>query len=126
MKVYKEGSLILCCALSYIFCSLRQFLGCIVFTMTGYLHLGWLDEHVANTGPPLQAVGKLDDFERIKTLGTGSFGRVMLVQRKQCNTYYAMKILDKAKVSWQLFVHWYLSEVVVYMYMYASVENDNV
>ncbi|KAL3209307.1 hypothetical protein MRX96_009294 [Rhipicephalus microplus] len=40
----------------------------------------------------------LDDFDRIKTLGTGSFGRVMLVQHKQHKDYYAMKILDKQKV----------------------------
>ena len=40
----------------------------------------------------------LDDFDRLKTLGTGSFGRVMLVQHKQSKTHYAMKILDKQKV----------------------------
>ena len=40
----------------------------------------------------------LDDFDRIKTLGTGSFGRVMLVKHKQNGNYYAMKILDKQKV----------------------------
>lgn len=40
----------------------------------------------------------LDDFDRIKTLGTGSFGRVMLVKHKQNGSYYAMKILDKQKV----------------------------
>jgi protein kinase A len=40
----------------------------------------------------------LDDFERHKTLGTGSFGRVMLVQHKQDQQYYAMKILDKQKI----------------------------
>jgi len=40
----------------------------------------------------------LDDFERIKTLGTGSFGRVMIVQHKPTKEYYAMKILDKQKV----------------------------
>lgn len=40
----------------------------------------------------------LDDFDRIKTLGTGSFGRVMLVQHKASKEYYAMKILDKQKV----------------------------
>ena len=45
-----------------------------------------------------QSVGKLDDFERIKTLGTGSFGRVMLVQHKVSHTHHAMKILDKQKV----------------------------
>ncbi|XP_065350961.1 cAMP-dependent protein kinase catalytic subunit 1-like isoform X2 [Cloeon dipterum] len=40
----------------------------------------------------------LDEFDRIKTLGTGSFGRVMLVQHKASKEYYAMKILDKQKV----------------------------
>lgn len=41
----------------------------------------------------------LDDFDRIKTLGTGSFGRVMLVKHKGTEHYFAMKILDKQKVS---------------------------
>ena len=40
----------------------------------------------------------LDDFDRLKTLGTGSFGRVMLAQHKEKKSYYAMKILDKQKV----------------------------
>ncbi|CAI6365325.1 unnamed protein product [Macrosiphum euphorbiae] len=40
----------------------------------------------------------LEDFDRIKTLGTGSFGRVMIVQHKVSKEYYAMKILDKQKV----------------------------
>uniref|UniRef100_A0A0N5AT60 cAMP-dependent protein kinase catalytic subunit n=1 Tax=Syphacia muris TaxID=451379 RepID=A0A0N5AT60_9BILA len=40
----------------------------------------------------------LEDFDRIKTLGTGSFGRVMLVKHKSSGQYYAMKILDKQKV----------------------------
>lgn len=40
----------------------------------------------------------LDDYERVRTLGTGSFGRVMLVQHKEKSQYFAMKILDKQKV----------------------------
>ncbi|XP_021365871.1 cAMP-dependent protein kinase catalytic subunit alpha isoform X5 [Mizuhopecten yessoensis] len=47
---------------------------------------------------PQQNTACLDDFDRIKTLGTGSFGRVMLVQHKQNREFYAMKILDKQKV----------------------------
>ncbi|KAK3791594.1 hypothetical protein RRG08_002949 [Elysia crispata] len=48
--------------------------------------------------PPASS-STLDDFDRIKTLGTGSFGRVMLVQHKgESKTYFAMKILDKQKV----------------------------
>ncbi|UYV64494.1 PRKACB [Cordylochernes scorpioides] len=45
-----------------------------------------------------QNTAKLEDFELIKTLGTGSFGRVMLVHHKSSNEYHAMKILDKEKV----------------------------
>jgi len=40
----------------------------------------------------------LDDFDRMKTLGTGSFGRVMLVQHKSSKEFFAMKILDKQKI----------------------------
>lgn len=47
---------------------------------------------------PAQNNASLDDFDRIRTLGTGSFGRVMLVQNKGTKHYYAMKILDKQKV----------------------------
>lgn len=47
---------------------------------------------------PSQNNASLDDFDRIKTLGTGSFGRVMLVQHKTSKEYFAMKILDKQKV----------------------------
>ncbi|KPP80025.1 cAMP-dependent protein kinase catalytic subunit alpha-like [Scleropages formosus] len=46
---------------------------------------------------PAQNTASLDQFERIKTLGTGSFGRVMLVKHKETGQHYAMKILDKQK-----------------------------
>ena len=51
----------------------------------------------------LQNTSQLDDFDRLKTLGTGSFGRVMLAQHKEKKNYYAMKILDKQKVD--MFTH---------------------
>jgi len=47
---------------------------------------------------PAMNTASLDEFDRMKTLGTGSFGRVMLVQHKQNKEYYAMKILEKQKV----------------------------
>ncbi len=47
---------------------------------------------------PQSTISTLDDFDRLKTLGTGSFGRVMLVQHKASKEYYAMKILDKQKI----------------------------
>jgi len=39
-----------------------------------------------------------DNFEALKLLGTGSFGRVLLVRFKSNNTLYAMKILDKKQL----------------------------
>lgn len=47
---------------------------------------------------PPQNTASLDTFDRIKTLGTGSFGRVMLVQHKSTKQFHAMKILDKQKI----------------------------
>lgn len=40
----------------------------------------------------------LDDFVRYRTLGTGAFGRVLLVRHKVSGKYYAMKILEKSKI----------------------------
>ncbi|KAI9193444.1 camp-dependent protein kinase [Polychytrium aggregatum] len=41
---------------------------------------------------------KLSDFELLKTLGTGTFGRVYLTRFKGTEQYYAMKVLKKAEV----------------------------
>ncbi|ESO07369.1 hypothetical protein HELRODRAFT_98699 [Helobdella robusta] len=41
---------------------------------------------------------KLKDFEKECTLGTGSFGRVVLVLHKKDKNYYAMKVLNMQKV----------------------------
>lgn len=55
-------------------------------------------QHVANT--PRQTKGKyvLTDFTIQRTLGTGSFGRVHLVQSKHNQRFYAIKVLKKAQV----------------------------
>lgn len=37
-------------------------------------------------------------YEKIRTLGTGSFGRVVLARRREDGQYIALKILEKAKV----------------------------
>ena len=41
---------------------------------------------------------KLDDFNLLRTLGTGSFGRVHLSQSRHNNRYYAIKVLKKTEV----------------------------
>uniref|UniRef100_F7AI06 cAMP-dependent protein kinase catalytic subunit alpha n=1 Tax=Equus caballus TaxID=9796 RepID=F7AI06_HORSE len=53
---------------------------------------------------PAQNTAHLDQFERIKTLGTGSFGRVMLVKHKETGNHFAMKILDKQKDNSNLYM----------------------
>src|SRR3990167_6903905 len=40
----------------------------------------------------------LNDFQRVITLGTGTFGRVFLVIHRETGKYYAMKVLRKSLV----------------------------
>ncbi|CAG8629821.1 22175_t:CDS:2 [Dentiscutata erythropus] len=49
-------------------------------------------------GPSPESKFLLSDFTICRTLGTGSFGRVHLVQSKHNNKYYAMKVLKKSEV----------------------------
>lgn len=54
----------------------------------------------ASVSQPRVTKGKytLTDFEILRTLGTGSFGRVHLVQSKHNQRFYAVKVLKKAQV----------------------------
>ncbi|KAL7789921.1 kinase-like domain-containing protein [Trichoderma ceciliae] len=56
--------------------------------------------HSASLSQPRVTKGKysLGDFEILRTLGTGSFGRVHLVQSKHNQRFYAVKVLKKAQV----------------------------
>ena len=40
----------------------------------------------------------LDDFDLLKVLGKGGFGKVMLVRKKHTTDIYAMKVLKKEAV----------------------------
>lgn len=54
----------------------------------------------ASISQPRVTKGKysLTDFDILRTLGTGSFGRVHLVQSKHNQRFYAIKVLKKAQV----------------------------
>jgi len=41
----------------------------------------------------------LDDFETLKVIGRGSYGRVLLVRKKDTKKVYAMKVLKKAAIA---------------------------
>merc|ERR1711917_114198 len=56
------------------------------------------EEFLKKWESPQKCTVNLDHFTRIKTLGTGSFGRVMLARQNEGEKYYAIKILDKSKV----------------------------
>lgn len=54
--------------------------------------------HLSTTAPAAAPKPKLTDFTLMRTLGTGSFGRVHLVQRKTTGQYCAMKVMKKSEV----------------------------
>lgn len=43
-------------------------------------------------------VVSLEDFEMIKVIGKGSFGKVLLVRKREGRNLYAMKVLDKKNI----------------------------
>ena len=57
-----------------------------------------VNEFIENHDNPLGIKLTFHDFERLKVLGKGSFGEVLLVRLKANNKYYAMKILTKKNV----------------------------
>ncbi|PKX99022.1 cAMP-dependent protein kinase catalytic subunit pkaC [Aspergillus novofumigatus IBT 16806] len=61
---------------------------------------GHVGSQQANRADARTTKGKysLDDFTMQRTLGTGSFGRVHLVQSKHNHRFYAIKVLKKAQV----------------------------
>ncbi len=57
-----------------------------------------VNEFVEHHDNPLGIKLTFHDFEKLKVLGKGSFGEVLLVKLKANNKYYAMKILTKKSV----------------------------
>lgn len=47
---------------------------------------------------PPKANATMEDFDRIKTLGKGAFGRVILVKHKGNGNYFALKVLSKLEI----------------------------
>mmetsp|Transcript_82311 Transcript_82311/g.181027 ORF Transcript_82311/g.181027 Transcript_82311/m.181027 type:complete len:1150 (-) Transcript_82311:187-3636(-) len=59
-------------------------------------------------GQPKQV--SFDDFEEVRPLGEGAFGKVVLVQLKNTGEQFAMKTMDKAKFKAQKITHKVISE----------------
>ncbi|THD23099.1 cAMP-dependent protein kinase catalytic subunit alpha [Fasciola hepatica] len=47
---------------------------------------------------PQRAGAQFSDFKRLRTLGTGSFGRVLLVQHQKTKEFLALKVLEKQQI----------------------------
>ena len=41
----------------------------------------------------------MDDFDNIKVIGRGSYGKVFLVRKKDANMLYAMKVIKKERLA---------------------------
>eukprot|EP00079_Xenopus_tropicalis_P033178 XP_017946949.1 PREDICTED: cAMP-dependent protein kinase catalytic subunit PRKX isoform X2 [Xenopus tropicalis] len=50
--------------------------------------------HTSSPCPELQQQYKLDDFDTVATVGTGTFGRVHLVKEKMGKQYFALKVMS--------------------------------
>jgi serine/threonine protein kinase len=59
---------------------------------------GGSDSSLGRSIPVLPTPVSLTDFNISRTLGTGSFGRVHLVQHKMTGQFFAMKVLKKSEV----------------------------
>ncbi|CAL8101184.1 unnamed protein product [Calicophoron daubneyi] len=55
-------------------------------------------EFVAKYNNPVKQDVSLSKFQRIRTLGTGSFGRVILVKDDDTKEFYALKVLEKEQI----------------------------
>jgi len=58
------------------------------------------ENSMSDMQPPPESVA-LDDFEILQTIGKGGFGKVVKVAKKDTKKVYAMKIMNKTKISGQ-------------------------
>ncbi|XP_053692450.1 cAMP-dependent protein kinase catalytic subunit beta-like [Sabethes cyaneus] len=50
------------------------------------------------SNPKVSSEARLEDYDVLKTLGTGAFGVVKLIRKKNTEQYFAMKVLSKEKI----------------------------
>ena len=55
-------------------------------------------EFVSNVEKGAQEKVDLEDFDLIKVLGIGAYGKVFLVMKKTNERYYAMKVIKKERI----------------------------
>ncbi|CAH2292749.1 serine threonine- kinase Sgk2 isoform X3 [Pelobates cultripes] len=63
-----------------------------------YLRLSAIMSSTINLGPSANPNAKPTDFDFLKVIGKGSFGKVLLAKRKSDNRFYAVKVLQKKTI----------------------------
>ena len=61
----------------------------------------------------LESEPQISDFKILKELGSGTFAKVLLVEHKKTNAYYALKVIDKLKKFNQQEKNTFLREVEI-------------
>ena len=56
------------------------------------------DKNVHDANRKKQPTAKKEDFIFLKVIGKGTFGKVLLVQHKKSNKFFAMKVVKKALI----------------------------
>lgn len=64
----------------------------------------------------------MNDFDYLKLLGKGTFGKVILVREKASGTYYAMKILKKEVIIAKVLIHLHLFSCHIFLHISISFE----
>lgn len=64
----------------------------------------------------------MNDFDYLKLLGKGTFGKVILVREKASGTYYAMKILKKEVIIAKVLIHLHLFSCHILLHISISFE----
>lgn len=56
---------------------------------------------------------KIDDFEKLTTLGMGSFAKVYKVRHKRSNNFYALKEINKKQLMDQIVIEYVEREIEI-------------
>ena len=68
------------------------------------------DEFAVKWENPRTSTAKLDDFEKVRTLGQGAYGRVILVIHKRTSKPSAIKVMPKEKIVKQMQIEHTINE----------------
>ncbi|KAA0190548.1 cAMP-dependent protein kinase catalytic subunit alpha [Fasciolopsis buskii] len=72
---------------------------CSLYSRCFSVSTGWDKQTLPKVVHQKRSGAQFSDFKRLRTLGTGSFGRVLLVQHLKTKEFLALKVLEKQQVT---------------------------